>query len=214
MSKENNMSPEENQTKQDIKKENTDYRTQLRKKFEALISTLKLNEVQKTYMRDRWLDQMLWMDMKADDNQRPYNNLRRTALIIGAIVPALISLSLPEYITAISGFGWLEFGLKIVTIILSIIVAVSTAVEQFFNYGERWRHYRKTAELLKIEGWSFITLSDRYEHMKSHDQAFKTFAERSEMLIKTDVNAYIAQVVKETALVPTKNLGTAEEGKS
>jgi len=140
--------------------------------------------------------------------------LRRTALIIGAIVPALISLSLPEFLTEIPGFHWLEFGLKIVTIVLSIIVAVSSGLEQFYNYGERWRHYRKTAELMKIEGWSFLALSDRYEKLGSHDKAFKTFAERSETLIKTDVNTYISQVVKETPQVPKQNPGTADQGNS
>jgi hypothetical protein len=54
-----------------------------------------------------------------------------------------------------SAVGWITVG-------LSLLVALSAAVEQFFNYGERWRHYRRMAELLKIEGWEFFHLSGHY----------------------------------------------------
>jgi hypothetical protein len=76
-------------------------------------------------------------------------------------------------------------------------VAVSVAVEEFFHFGERWRHYRRSVELLKIEGWQFFQLSGPYKSHAKHADALKVFAERVEDTIKHEVDVYITEVVKE-----------------
>ena len=45
-----------------------------------------------------------------------------------------------------------------VTFALSQVVAISAAIEEFFHYGERWRHYRRTAESLKTQGWAILSI--------------------------------------------------------
>ncbi|MEH2129003.1 DUF4231 domain-containing protein [Nostoc sp.] len=50
---------------------------------------------------------------------------------------------------------WSTFG-------LSQIVAISAAIEEFFHYGERWRHYRRTVESMKTQGWQFSQLTGPY----------------------------------------------------
>ena len=89
-------------------------------------------------------------------------------------------------------------GLRGLTIALSLVVSICAAIEQFFNYGERWRHYRRASELLKIEGWSFITLAEPYKKDGSHKRAFSKFADRVERILKTDVDDYILRVSQET----------------
>ena len=51
--------------------------------------------------------------------------------------------------------------MRIATWVVGLVVAISAAIE-FFHYGDRWRTYRRTAELLKTEGWLFLQLSGRY----------------------------------------------------
>ncbi len=77
------------------------------------------------------------------------------------------------------------------------MVAISAAVEEFFHFGERWRHYRRTVELLKIEGWKFFQLSASYDGYKKHEEAYPDFATRVEEIIESDVEVYITEVVKE-----------------
>ena len=55
---------------------------------------------------------------------------------------------------------------------------MSAAVEGFFRYGERWRHYRRTAELLKTEGWQFLQLTGHYRRHIAHGSAYPLFASR------------------------------------
>ena len=87
--------------------------------------------------------------------------------------------------------GWLTFA-------LSLLVALSVAVEEFFHFGERWRHYRRMSELLKAEGWQFLQLSGPYRTSGSHAAAFPLFAERVEACARTEREEYMASVVPET----------------
>ena len=41
-------------------------------------------------MRSRWLDQIVWLEGKANGSQRWYYGLRLVAIVGGLIVPALI----------------------------------------------------------------------------------------------------------------------------
>jgi predicted alpha/beta hydrolase len=85
------------------------------------------------------------------------------------------------------------------TFALSLLVAISAAVEGFFRYGERWRHYRRTAELLKTEGWQFLQLTGYYRRHAAHALAYPLFASRVEDILQQDVDAYITTVAAEPA---------------
>jgi len=94
------------------------------------------------------------MEKKAVSAQKRYYLLRLTAIVGGVTLPALVSLNISgESVSAY--LCWLTF-------CISLLVAISVAVEGFFNYGERWRHYRRTVEDLKREGWQFFQLSGPY----------------------------------------------------
>ena len=60
----------------------------------------------------------------------------------------------------------------------------------------RWRHYRRTVEALKSEGWQFFQLSGPYANM-THVQAYPAFAARVEELSREEVETYMTQVAKD-----------------
>jgi hypothetical protein len=153
-----------------------------------LIEGLELDEADKVYLRSRWLNQVAWLEGKAKENQRRYYALRLAAIVGGIVVPALVSLNVTG--DASTALGWTTFG-------LSLVVAVAVAVEGFFHYGDRWRHYRRTVELLKSHGWQLFELAGPYAAFDSHRNAFRTFASTVEGLIVEDVEAYLGRVVRE-----------------
>ena len=77
---------------------------------------------------------------------------------------------------------------------LGVVVAAASAVEGFFRFGERWQHYRRTAEALKAEFWRFSQLSGPYKDSPDHSHAFSTFVERVEHVLGEDLETYFAAI--------------------
>jgi hypothetical protein len=167
----------------------TSYREWLKQDLNGLIDALSISDLQKHFLKSRWLGQVLWMEEKAASAQVWYYILRLAAIIGGVIVPALVSIKLGNEPVS-QALGWITF-------FISLMVAISVAVEEFFHYGERWRHYRRTVELLKIEGWLFFQISGPYRDYATHSAAYPEFAGRVETTTQHEVDAYITQVVKE-----------------
>lgn len=157
-----------------------------RAEIDQLITAIELPELNKQFLRARWLEQITWMEEKALDALWWYRVLRLATIIGGVIVPALVSWTV--------GDG--DDLIKTLTFIVSLVVALSAAVEEFFRYGERWRHYRRTVESLKSEGWQFLQLSGPYVNM-THAQAYPAFATRVEELSREEVDRYMTQVAKD-----------------
>lgn len=160
----------------------------LKDDFQDLFGQLELTEVQRKFLGSRWLDQVLWMEKKANHCRDRHYRLRLTAIILGVLVPVLIGINV--------GTGRNAKIKEYVTITLSAIVAVSAAVEEFFHYGERWYHYRRTVESLKTYGWQFSQLTGPYARFASHKEAFSAFANQVEEVIQRDVEVYVTQVAK------------------
>ncbi|CUS38671.1 conserved hypothetical protein [Candidatus Nitrospira nitrificans] len=159
----------------------------MRAEMDKLIAALELPELNKEFMRARWLELVIWMDGKAKESVWWYRRLRLATIIGGVIVPALVSLNVGDDVTSL---------IKTLTFIVSLVVALSAAVEEFFRYGERWRHYRRMTESLKSEGWHFLQLSGVYAN-HTHIQAYPTFATRVEELSGEEVESYITHVFRE-----------------
>ena len=160
----------------------------LKDQLDPLIDALDLTPLQKQFLQSRWLDQVLWMEGRAGRDQKRYYLFRLMAIVGGVIVPVLTTLNISG--GAGSGFRWSAFG-------VSLLVAISIAVEEFFHYGERWRHYRRTVEWLKGEGWQFFQRSGPYQGFDNHSDAYLEFATRVEEIIQTDVEKFITKVVAE-----------------
>lgn len=168
---------------------NIPYCERLKQDMSSLIDTLDLSDLQKRFLRSRWLDQVVWMEDKTAEAQKWYYLLRLTSIVGGVTIPALVSMN-------ING-GRMDDFVRGTAFTISLLVAISLAIEEFFNYGERWRHYRRTVESLKIEGWEFFQLSGGYMDFQNHNEAYHSFASQVEDILRHDVDAYISEVVKE-----------------
>jgi len=177
-------------TEQGTSPASASYQEWLKADFRGLINELRLPGLQRRFLQSRWLDQLLWVEGRADHNRNRYYLWRLSTIIGGVIVPALVTLNLTGSAGAV--VRWATFA-------VSLLVAVSAAVEGFFRYGERWRHYRRTAELLKTEGWQFFQMTGHYRGHSTHASAYPLFASRVEDILQQDVDAYITTVAAEPA---------------
>lgn len=159
----------------------------MRAEMDKLIASLDLPELNKEFMRARWLELVIWMNEKAQESVWWYRRLRLATIIGGVIVPALVSLNLGSDMQGL---------IQALTFVVSLVVALSAAVEEFFRYGERWRHYRRMTESLKSEGWQFLQLSGTYAD-QTHVQAYPAFASRVEELSREEVESYITKLAKD-----------------
>ncbi len=171
--------------------------------IEGLVEMLDLSDLQKHFMRSRWLDQVQWMEGKAGMAKKRYYALRLTTIIGGVLVPIIISLNFnnPRANNIARG----------ISIGLGGLVAISSAVDEFFHYGERWQHYRRTTESLKIQGWQFSQLSGPYQTYETHKQAFPMFASQVENILQHDVEVYMTQVEAEKK---EENKGKSEQAEN
>jgi hypothetical protein len=209
-----------------------------RQKYNRLIDSPELQDLtflEKEFLRQRWLDQMIWFSDKASLYRDRHYRIRIVTVIGSILVPAMISLGsvctgafflqLPET-TSVSpapaapstesvappvasppssasvSLAWSRFFL-FTGLGLSQIVAILAGVDQFFKFGDRWRHYRSTAELLKTHGWQFLELSGPYESYTSngqHKAAFPVFANQIEEIIQSDVDGYVTQIATQKSI--------------
>jgi hypothetical protein len=171
------------------------YREFLKQDFSSIFAELKLKDLQKRFLFSRWLDQVMWMETQASKARNRYYTLRLVTIIGGVVLPGLVSLNINNTNVNLSdkvktALIWSTFG-------LSQFVAASAAIEEFFHYGERWRHYRRTVESLKTQGWQFFQLSGPYERYGDHEMAFTIFARQIEDIIQRDVEVYATQIVQD-----------------
>ena len=164
-------------------------------KLERAIALLAMADDKKEWMRDRWLDQVRWFDKRAAQANFRHSSLRVVAITGGVLVPGLVSVSSGQ-----SSF-WFRDWARPLAFVVSLLVAVAVGLDGFFHYGDRWRHFRRTAELLKTEGWLFIEGGGRYkEHQHRadfHDRFFPLFATKVEELVRRDVEVYLTRIVQE-----------------
>jgi SLOG in TRPM, prokaryote/Protein of unknown function (DUF4231) len=186
-------------TRTEVRPAAKDYEDALKADFSALIGELRLPELRRRFLRSRWLDQLLWVEGRATRNRNRYYFWRLITILGGVTVPALVTANLTG--SARAPLYWVTFA-------VSLLVAISAAVEGFFRYGERWRHYRRTAELLKTEGWQYFQLTGHYRRHTTVASAYELFASRVEDILQQDIDAYITTVAAEPAdKQPTKPQG-------
>lgn len=177
-----------------------------KQKLKVLIEGLSLSDLQKDFLCYRWLDQVSWMGGRAKYTRNWYYRLRLTTIICGATIPLLVGLNFRDLDIHSLGINdqcadalesILRFIAHTAIVVLSLSVAISAGIEEFFHFGERWQHYRRTAESLKTQGWQFFQLSGSYQNFESHEKAFPTFATQIEEILQHDVEVYVTQVVQE-----------------
>jgi uncharacterized membrane protein YhaH (DUF805 family) len=169
-----------------------EYTAQMKAKLTEIIDKLDgLSDIQKDWLKERWLDQVIWIEGRANRHRNRYNFWRVFAIVGGILIPVLITMSQLENPSWLSSLAW-------IAMLLGAVVAIATSVEEFFHDGERWRNYRGSAELLKSEGWHFVNLSGPYSRSGDHPKAFKKFAVSVEGIIQKDVKIYLGDIVADS----------------
>ncbi len=163
------------------------YEEWMKSEYTAQIDGLDLSDQQKAYLRNRWLDQMIWLSSRSNEARDKYYAVKVTTILAGVLVPVLVGSDFGDTISPY---------LKMTAIALGIIIAASNGLNEFFKYGDRWRNYRSSSEMLKAEWWSFYSLTGRYTS-KLHARVFDKFAEQAENIIRLDLKTYISEVSKE-----------------
>jgi hypothetical protein len=167
-------------------KQAVDYNDQLKQDFQRMFDLLTLNQVQKEFLKARWLDQVLWMEKKAMRCRDRHIKLRMVTIIGGVFIPALITFG-----TMVQN-NW-QKPLQVAAVLGSAGVAACSAVEGFFSYGRQWYSYRQSVESLKSNGWQFFQLTGPYTG-QTHATAFNSFSIQVEELIQRDVELYVTQL--------------------
>ena len=159
------------------------YLAQLQRSCHDVIEDLHVHELQKKFLRDRWLKELLWYERKAKYHQKRHYALRLVTIVGGVIVPSLVSLDVRKTSVA-EMIAWSTFA-------VSLIVAIAAALESFFGYGERWRRFERTAEALKAHGWQFFQLVGHYAGADDHPTAFPRFVTQVEALFQQDIETFV-----------------------
>jgi hypothetical protein len=159
----------------------------------SMLETLELTPFQKGMLRDRWLDQLAWMGRKARETRRSYLIYRLPVVVGGVLIPALVTILLSSGDD--ESIGWLGGfpvdGIRFLAFAVSLLVAICAGIEELLHFGDRWRHYRRTAELLKTLGWQYLMLSGVFRRYANHGTAFAPFTERVEDVLNEDVEGYL-----------------------
>ena len=117
-------------------------------KYDDLIDQLELADFRKELLKRRWADQTVWHGKKSGEAKKRMIRFRVVIIVGGILLPAVGFL--PD--------NWA----MIATPIISIIVAIVAGLETFFKDAEKHSQYRETAEILKIEGWSYFACTGDY----------------------------------------------------
>ncbi|MGI9105461.1 MAG: DUF4231 domain-containing protein [Pyrinomonadaceae bacterium] len=170
------------------------YRSWLSEDLGALIESkdLSLSNLQKGYIRSRWLQQVLRLEYELQRTLKKYQVLRLGTALGCLFILMLVSLGFEE-----QRLGAWASGVRYATILFTLFVSASVVVEQLFNYGQRWRETEQILERLQTEGWRFLQLSGHYRHYESHAEAFPAFVNQVEEMSQREVEVYSSHVLRE-----------------
>lgn len=163
-----------------------DYRAYLRDSFGKNIDSLNISDQRKQFLKDRWLDQLLYQEGKASKEQTRFVRSMVFRTVGGAIATMLMGVSSSTAGNTIKGFVWTAF-------VLNGSVNIVGGVSDFMKFGEKHVKARVAAERLKSSGWQYFQLCGVYKQFVDHSDAYKAFARETELLIQQDLEGFIAQ---------------------
>jgi hypothetical protein len=174
-----------------------DYRG-LEAEADALVAALgDLTELQQRFVEHRWRAQLLFFKCRIIQNRWRYYVARGVAVVGAVIVPALLGADFVD-ISLLSSVG------AGAAFVVSLAVAIATALEEFVGWGKRWRLYRRSHDEMKAEGWRFVEGLDDYAG-GSHQQGFARFAANVEDIIERYGEEYVTEL-----LVPLSRQGAGK----
>ncbi len=156
-------------------------------KYPEIIESLELTESDKMLVNTSWFDYFTFLDKSAMKDSLFFNILQVTVIFCGILIPVIDQ---SKY------FQSLESDILSVAGILGLIVALATGVSRHFRFEERWKHYRRSAELLRNEGEDYFGLTGNYQEFEAHADALKTFIGVVTTYKRQEVDSFMTKVRK------------------
>jgi hypothetical protein len=150
--------------------------------IKALIDSIDELKPHQEYMKRRWGAMVMWWHQRSVQARRKYFLLRFGVVVGGVIIPVLTTMSMRP--------NWQQ-GVTVAIAVVGAIVAGCAAWEGVANYAGIWREKRRSAELLKVEGWQFLELCGKYQPDKDHNTAFPRFVFEVESMIAREIGEYL-----------------------
>jgi Protein of unknown function (DUF4231) len=153
---------------------------ELARELHALLDSLAdVGSAERRYLVVRWRPQVLLAKRRVDSNRRWYYSWRVPTVVGALLLPPLASPTVEA-----SWARWTALG-------VSLVVAICTALESTFRFGNRWRLYRRMLDELRSEGWAYAYHTGPY----ASKAEFTKFVERSEEAIRRYGEEYVADVL-------------------
>jgi Protein of unknown function (DUF4231) len=160
-------------------------RTMERHAFDTLIADFthenKVSTATSEWFEHRFLDEL--------DRRRSLEGIWRRVFWSTRYLILSGSLILPVLITASKSVTWLN----LLGIVVSIIVALATAMEALLRSGRKWRLYRQGADMFSTEGAAFFQMIGLYTQADPVKR-LNTFKERIEANIQDVHESYAADI--------------------
>jgi len=150
------------------------------------------------YLENRWYSQWSFYDKKANQSKKNYLTLQQIIVIGSVIVPVLVAFG-PNLVTIIdsnseSGRLLVRFVIDVITVVISTAVAVAAAWEGLHKNGDAWTTYRRAAEEMQQEKFTFDVRTGRYSN---NTDAFARFVERCEEIMAQQNGRFIQTIEKQ-----------------
>jgi hypothetical protein len=134
----------------------------------------------KHYINTRWKPQVDYYDAKGSFNKRRHQSLQAFIGVGSVGVTLLLGLSVPGEFVAV----------------ISALIAVATAVENVYKYGDSWRRFRQASERLKREKIMFDMGAGPYRRARD---PILLFTERCEDVILQESGNYFQREEQQQA---------------
>ncbi|ASS48948.1 MAG: hypothetical protein A3D31_05565 [Candidatus Fluviicola riflensis] len=153
-----------------------------KKHYESVIKDLSLDEAQKNLVKIIWLDYFLLLNKSARQGVFSSNTSQIIIIFFSLLIPVIEGID--------KSTTSLPFGLSIVSVI-SIMIALITALNRQMNFDARWKHFRKNAEMMRNEGDDFFALSGEYKKFENHGEGFRDFMTSVTLFKRHEVDHYL-----------------------
>ena len=165
------------------------------------IKKLSIDSYKKDQLQSDFIMNLRLMETLANRNLLLQDISNIIVIVLSALVPVFINYSSSTDAKSTDTPGHL-----VLATILSVLLAIFNALRQSYKFREKWQNYRRTAELLLIEGQNYFALSGSYSKYASHDEAFPIFISAISNLRINQLNDYIKTSIPESDAVIQKHI--------
>ena len=147
------------------------------RRLTPIINSLELSDTEKYIIKNRFVNEVVYYNTKADRTKKTYNGFRFLVTGGSLLIPALMSIQQIEGTsqTFKDNIYWTTWS-------LSLAVTTCNGFIQLFSLDKNYFTFSIIMEKLKTEGWQFLQLSGKYDSFKNHKKAYKTFCNNIETL--------------------------------